>query len=216
MSLVKEGERVAVFIDAQFLINGLNVTCPGQRFDFHGIVNKLVSPGRITRAWYYNAPPPPYLSAGKKRSSAAMEARIAGLPFFEVVHGRLQARERKVIPKGKTTPILATYWEQKGVDVKLSIDMISKAQRNEYDTAILISGDGDFVELVKLVKAMGKHVVNATCPPNRKRRYQFSGLLRQACDGCVVMDAAFLADCLLERPEAQWLTELVDGVEALK
>lgn len=202
MSLIRQGERVAVFIDAQFLIRGLNITCPGQRFDFSKIAAKLVSPGHVTRAWYYNAPPPPYLSVEARRSLAAMDARIAGLQFFEVVHGRLQARWRRVIPKDAAEPILARYWEQKGVDVKLAIDMISKAQRNEYDTAILISGDGDFVEMVKFVKAMGKHVVNAACPPNRKRRYQPSGLLLQACDGHVSLDAAFLADCLLERPEA--------------
>lgn len=38
--------------------------------------------------------------------------------------------------------------------------MLSDAYENKYDTAILISGDGDFVHLVEKVKERGKRVEN--------------------------------------------------------
>ena len=91
----------------------------------------------------------------------------------------------------------AKYWEQKGVDVRLAIDMLSKAQRQEYDVAVLVSGDSDFVDLVKLVKESGKHVVNAHSPRTPGRKYHPSVTLEQACDACIIMDAQFLAGCEL-------------------
>jgi len=48
--------------------------------------------------------------------------------------------------------------EQKGVDSLIAIDMITKAYQNQYDEAILVAGDSDFLEIVKTVKAIGPRV----------------------------------------------------------
>jgi len=45
---------------------------------------------------------------------------------------------------------------EKGVDVGIAVDMISKM--NEYDAAILISGDSDFLPLVRYIKDHLRHV----------------------------------------------------------
>ncbi len=47
---------------------------------------------------------------------------------------------------------------EKKVDIKIAIDIISLAYENMYDTAVLVSGDGDFVPVVKKVKELGKNV----------------------------------------------------------
>lgn len=47
---------------------------------------------------------------------------------------------------------------EKKVDIKIAIDIISLAYENAYDTAVLVSGDGDFVPVVKKVKEMDKNV----------------------------------------------------------
>jgi len=48
---------------------------------------------------------------------------------------------------------------QKGVDALIAIDMLTKAYMNHYDVAILVSGDGDLLPLVKTVKDItGKQV----------------------------------------------------------
>ena len=47
---------------------------------------------------------------------------------------------------------------EKKVDIKIAIDMISLAYENSYDTAILVSGDGDFIPVVKKIKELGKNV----------------------------------------------------------
>jgi len=47
---------------------------------------------------------------------------------------------------------------EKKVDIKIAIDIISLAYENAYDTAVLVSGDGDFVPVVKKVKELDKDV----------------------------------------------------------
>jgi len=47
---------------------------------------------------------------------------------------------------------------EKKVDIQIAIDMISLAYENAYDTAVLVSGDGDFVPVVKKIKGLDKKV----------------------------------------------------------
>jgi uncharacterized LabA/DUF88 family protein len=47
----------------------------------------------------------------------------------------------------------------KGVDIALTIDMLSHAFMNHYQIAVLLSGDGDYIPLVEEVKRLGKRVV---------------------------------------------------------
>jgi uncharacterized LabA/DUF88 family protein len=46
----------------------------------------------------------------------------------------------------------------KQVDITLATEMLTHAHRDNYDIAVLVSGDGDYVPLVEAVKAEGKRV----------------------------------------------------------
>lgn len=72
--------------------------------------------------------------------------RIDNHYFFEVRLKPLQFSKREGI-------------FQKGVDVQLAVDLVSNAYLNNYDIAVLFSGDIDLLESVKLVKSLGKHVI---------------------------------------------------------
>lgn len=53
-------------------------------------------------------------------------------------------------------------YRQKGVDVLLAIDMITKAFLNHYEIALLLGGDDDYVDLVKSIKDLtGKRIYGA-------------------------------------------------------
>ena len=43
----------------------------------------------------------------------------------------------------------------------MAIDMLTKAYANQYEIAMLVAGDGDFVDLVEAVKDAGKRVYGA-------------------------------------------------------
>ncbi len=47
---------------------------------------------------------------------------------------------------------------EKKIDIKIAIDIISLAYENVYDTAVLISGDGDFVPVIRKIKDLGKKI----------------------------------------------------------
>lgn len=47
---------------------------------------------------------------------------------------------------------------EKGVDVKIAIDLVVGALKDEYDRAILISSDSDLVPAVKFVTSTGKKI----------------------------------------------------------
>lgn len=48
------------------------------------------------------------------------------------------------------------YGEEKGIDVRLALDTLDQAYRNEYDVALIFSQDQDLTELVDLVCAVGR------------------------------------------------------------
>jgi uncharacterized LabA/DUF88 family protein len=47
----------------------------------------------------------------------------------------------------------------KRVDITLATDMLTHAHRKNYDIAILVAGDDDYVPLVKAIKAEGRRVI---------------------------------------------------------
>ncbi|MFX0069707.1 MAG: NYN domain-containing protein [Candidatus Hermodarchaeota archaeon] len=47
---------------------------------------------------------------------------------------------------------------EKKIDIQIAIDMISLAYENAYDIVVLVSGDGDFIPVVKKLKELGKKV----------------------------------------------------------
>ncbi len=61
----------------------------------------------------------------------------------------------------RTTPLKQSEAEiyQKGVDVLLATDLVNLAHTGAYDIAIILSGDTDLIEAVKLVKNLGKTVI---------------------------------------------------------
>ncbi|MCK4649618.1 NYN domain-containing protein [Candidatus Pacearchaeota archaeon] len=72
--------------------------------------------------------------------------RMSSFPFFETRLKPLQYSKKNGI-------------FQKGVDVQLAVDLVSNAYLDNYDVAVLFSGDIDLYESVKLVKTLGKHVI---------------------------------------------------------
>ena len=53
---------------------------------------------------------------------------------------------------------------QKGVDVQLAVDLVTHAFRDNFDIAVVCSGDIDLLESLKIVKSLGKIVVLMSHP----------------------------------------------------
>jgi len=170
-------ERVTIFIDGSNFYHALMAEMDRADIDFYALARKLCGTRDYIRTYYYNAP---------LDQTADPRAYAAQQKFFDALH----ATPYVTLKLGRLVKRSGIYVE-KGIDIKIAVDMIGLALKNAYDTAILVSGDGDFADAVEAVKDLGKHVENA-CPKKSLARH-----LQQACDKVTILDAAFLEDCWL-------------------
>ena len=70
---------------------------------------------------------------------------------------------------------------EKGVDVKLVVDLMKNAFENKFDKAILVSNDADFVPAIEEVQTLGKKVVNVSFPKTK------SFHLSKTCDETILI-----------------------------
>ena len=79
---------------------------------------------------------------------------------------------------------------EKGVDIQLATDMITHSFKNNYDVAVLVAGDNDYVGALQAVKDNGKNVEVALFGKERA-----SQQLRTVADQVVTMNSRFLGGC---------------------
>lgn len=168
-------ERVAVFIDGSNLYLCLRSAFGSSRYDLGLLVNEIVGDRRLLRVYYYNAAYPPDHDQLQVNNQQRFLHALRSLPYWEVRLGRLVPRDGVLV--------------EKGVDVKIAVDMSRLSQIGGFDTAILLSGDVDLSDVVQAVKDQGRHVELA---------FPITGCsqqLRQACDKFTVIDAEMLQRC---------------------
>ncbi len=141
---MKNKERVAIFIDGSNLYHLVNKMLPKKKpgkFNFKKFIDKLVNKRKLIRAYYYNCP----LDRKKNKKSYIAQQkffeRLKKIPDFKVILCRMQ----KIKVDGKT------IYQVKEDDIHLAVDMVKLAYNNAYDTAILVTSDGDFVPAVNAV-----------------------------------------------------------------
>jgi len=168
-------ERVCVFIDGSNLYHGLKNECGRTDLSFAKFVGWLVGQRHLVRTYYYNAPLPPRSAPEQIKAQQRFFDGLNRLPYFAVKLGRLE-------PRGDT-------YVEKGIDVSIAVDMLSMAVKNVYDTAILVSSDGDYVQAVTAVQDTGRHV-EAAC-------FRRAHRLKQSADKVISLDAKALSSLWL-------------------
>lgn len=162
-------ERAIVFIDGSNLyhiLKKLVINKTPSKLNFEKFLLSILGNRVLVRVYYYNCP----LDISKDFSAYSAQQqffeKLRKIPKFEVVLCRMQ----KVKIDGKT------IYQVKEDDIHLAVDMVKLAYNNAYDTAILVSSDGDFVPAVKIVKETGKNIENIGF------ENKFSYHLKQECD----------------------------------
>ncbi len=147
-------ERVSIYIDGANFLHGLksiNLRYSDSKFDFENYIKYIVGKRTLIKTYYYNASLKQQINPEIFKKQQRLFSRLRNIDKFEVILCRRQRRTNK---DGKD------FFTIKGDDIHLAIDMLRDAYENRYDTALLISGDGDFSPLVKYVKEKGKRVEN--------------------------------------------------------
>jgi len=168
-------ERVAIFIDGSNFYHNLKAICGETDIDFYKLAQWLVAKRHLVRTYYYNCPTN---DPSKKADQQRFFDGLGRTPYLKLHLGRLADR-----PDG--APV------EKGIDIAIAVDMLSLAFKNVYDTAILISDDGDFAYAIDAVRELGKHVEALTS--------QHAYHVKQAADVSITLDKKDLQPLLRKR-----------------
>lgn len=157
--------RVCVFIDGSNFYHACRENLGGRTdIDFGSFAALLVGPGRnLVRSYYYACALPPEHDETARKNQQRFFTALQRVPYTELRLGKLVKRETTCRACGD----VRERHQEKGVDMRVGVDMLAGASKNLYDVAVLVSGDGDLVEAVKAVKDLGKHVEVATFPKGR-------------------------------------------------
>ncbi|MFC1866303.1 NYN domain-containing protein [Chloroflexota bacterium] len=175
----RRSERVMIFIDGSNMYHSLRHFFKRTGLDIGKFCQKILGKRRLVRIYYYNA------QVGQKEEPERFKEQkkfldgVAAIPYMELRLGRL------VYNNWPNNP---PY--EKGVDVQLATDMITHSFRGNYDTAVLVAGDNDFVGALQALKDNGKNVEVALFGKERTSMY-----LRNVADRVVTIDGRLLKGC---------------------
>jgi uncharacterized LabA/DUF88 family protein len=79
---------------------------------------------------------------------------------------------------------------EKGVDIMLTTDFLTHSFKDNFDIAILVTGDSDYVGAIQAVKDNGKNVEVALFG-----KEQSSRPLREVADRVITIDGRLLRGC---------------------
>jgi len=143
-------EREYLFIDGGCLrsvVKKVSADLFGDEHAYQPLIS-AVAGGQFDKVFYYDAVP----GRAHSETHVAYEARV------QPDHDRfaqIQALDRVHVALGQ---IVGKDKRQKGVDVRLAVDMMTHAFRGNIYRATLFAGDSDFVPLLKALVAEGMHV----------------------------------------------------------
>ncbi|MFC0315948.1 NYN domain-containing protein [Gordonia phosphorivorans] len=88
--------------------------------------------------------------------------------------------------------------QQKGVDLRIGLDLVTHARNKTSDVFFLVTGDDDLTEAVEEAQVHGVQVVLLAVPVNGDRPHGVSKHLLRAVDDLQVVDGAIIDDAALK------------------
>lgn len=192
-------KRAVAFIDGQNLFHAAREAF-GYTFPNYD-VTKLAQAVSGAHGWnlvqvrFYTGVPDPSDDPGWSQFWAAKGATM-GRQGVVVFTRRLRYRNRTVrLPGGGTHTFLAG--EEKGIDVRIALDVIRLAHLKEYDVSILFSQDQDLSEVAEEIRVIAREQdrwIKVVCafpysPASRNKRgvnkTDWIKIERQTYDSCI-------------------------------
>lgn len=179
-------DRVIAYVDGFNLYHGIVAGGFGRYkwLNIHALAANLLDPGQqLVKTKYFTArlagPRPAdrkeyakELEARRKRQNNFLEA-IGTIPEVEIFYGHYQEKPMECRKCSHTW----MGWEEKMSDVAIATELLVDTFSSSYDTALIISGDGDLVPPIKVVrKLFGHKKIYVSFPPER-----FATSLQQSC-----------------------------------
>lgn len=137
-------ERVVVYIDGGNTyrkLKEMGIPKKDRRFDYSAFVNHLIGDRDLISKRYYVGIVKNHDNSKKSEDMVKSQQKfLSGLENegFVIKRGRIMYDGNRI--------------REKGVDVKLSVDLVIGAVDNLYDTAIIVSSDTDLIPAIQYVR----------------------------------------------------------------
>lgn len=129
------------------------------KFDLDALLNQVLTGIVFNERRYYAAKidtHPTSIARSRKlqEKQRELKTRLEGTGYKFVIAGRVKGQDQ-IGRDGRVT----TVFKEKGVDVRIGVDMVSFAADNLVDVVVLASSDSDLQPAIKEVRKRGKQVV---------------------------------------------------------
>jgi uncharacterized LabA/DUF88 family protein len=169
--------RVIIFIDGNNFYHKLKKVALIDKslldFQYNNFGKKIIDGDDLVEIRYY-------LGAIKRQHSYDREKSEKLYRGQQQLLGKLQTQKVTTI-MGSLIQHPDKTFHEKGVDVRVAVEMIRLAREDKYDKAYLISSDTDLVSAVEEVKSFGKAVTYVGFPSGQ------SFGLTKACESNVIL-----------------------------
>ncbi len=139
--MLDQTDRVMIFIDSSNLFHACKAFRQGFKMDYEKLRDVLSAGRKMIRTYFYASFNPENKEIKERQTRFYNALQEKG---FHVVTKPLRKRNDGLI--------------EKGIDIALAVDMLSLGFHKAYDVAILVSGDGDFIPAVNVIKSLGLRV----------------------------------------------------------
>lgn len=141
--------RIAIYIDGSNLyhkLKDLNIERT-TNFDYLGLCDLLARKRTVVSYRYYVG-----AVRAKTGDSLGQSKRYRQQKLFNNLENQgIRVKQGYLMENGGT-------FHEKGVDVKIAVDLLVGAYDNLYDVAILISSDTDLIPAIKKIRHLGKEL----------------------------------------------------------
>jgi uncharacterized LabA/DUF88 family protein len=143
-------ERIIVFVDGNNLYHCLKEKEWNTWIDIGLLAKRLAGNRMLEHIYFYNVHPPGNEPNTEKTN--AYYACVKNTPNLTFRYSWLQA-----IQKADEYGLYKSY-KEKGGDTAITADIVSLAAKDEYDTAIIVASDGDYLPAAKILEEYHKSV----------------------------------------------------------
>ena len=197
-------QKIMVFIDFEnFNISLMtyynNMGEQSPRVDYrkmpHELIKKLPVSGHVVKTVLCAPKPDEFLMTIESRKR--MYNWINGLKnieYFTVIEGEHIARPVTGYTREQMKPDVPSsfYVVEKGTDINMTTEIVSKAFLNAYDTAVIVSGDSDYIPVLRILGTVGKSSVMVGVKGQNLTK------LKPYVDQVIILDSVFFDSCKRE------------------
>lgn len=186
-------ERVAIFIDGQNFRRIMYSVCHNSKLDYAKFIQSLVGERQFVKAYYFDAP----LLQGEGRDEQKYNGQqkfytaLSYIPGLELVFGN-RVEKQFFCPKCREE---YSVTREKGVDILIASYMFMGAVNNQYDTAILLSGDADLAPIVETIHKLERRAKRVE---NVFFSYGHANALGVVCDRVTILTPETMREFWLE------------------